>query len=240
MRIRLSLVAWSFAVACILVAANSADAYYSPRQGRWLSRDPIGEKGGANLYAFNRNAPPNGYDALGKECCLWIDYDKTIDDPGAHVPRDKAEREGRPTPTQLCSRDECCGGSKCAIGRHCKARILSSNPFAPQPYLGLWGKRWDPGRRKCTTTRVCEGTLFSTISTWNIFGSLESQRDSKLAEMAKHTECSKHVMIDDNMTFLNAPAEIDMVDGTVAPFSWKHPREWRSAVEACCGCAKNQ
>lgn len=240
MQVRRLFGATLFIVQAVLFAANSADAYYSPRQGRWLSRDPIGEKGGANLYAFNRNTPPNGYDALGKECCLWIDYDKTIDDPGAQVPKGNGERDGRPTPAQLCSSDKCCGGSDCAIGPKCRARILSSNPFAPQPYLGLWGKKWDPGQRKCTTTRVCEGVLFSTISTWNIFGDLESQRDAKLREMAKHTECDRHVMIDDNETFADAPAFIQMVDGSAAPLSWKRPSDWKSAVESCCGCAKKQ
>ncbi|GEM_PF-3535358 len=221
------------AALAVLLVTDCASAYYSPRQGRWLSRDPIGEKGGANLYAFNRNTPPNGYDALGKECCLWIDYDKTIDDPGAHVPRDKAEREGRPTPTQLCSRDECCGGSKCAIGRHCKARILSSNPFAPQPYLGLWGKRWDPGRRKCTTTRVCEGTLFSTISTWNIFGNAASQRDAKIEEMAKHTECDQHVIIDDNNAFPEGQSVYSIPSGGMLVVTRRPPKEWCRAVEEC-------
>ena len=36
---------------------------YDPKAGRWPSRDPIGEKGGANLYAFVKN------DGIG-----WIDY----------------------------------------------------------------------------------------------------------------------------------------------------------------------
>jgi RHS repeat-associated protein len=39
--------------------------YYSPTLGRFLSRDPIEEAGGVNLYAFVRNAPPNAVDALG-------------------------------------------------------------------------------------------------------------------------------------------------------------------------------
>lgn len=32
--------------------------YYVPETGRWLSRDPIGERGGLNLYVFVKN---NGY-----------------------------------------------------------------------------------------------------------------------------------------------------------------------------------
>ncbi len=38
---------------------------YSPRLGRWLSRDPIGEAGGRNLYGFAGNDPVNRQDVLG-------------------------------------------------------------------------------------------------------------------------------------------------------------------------------
>jgi RHS repeat-associated protein len=31
--------------------------FYNPAMGRWLSRDPIGERGGENLYEFVRNRP---------------------------------------------------------------------------------------------------------------------------------------------------------------------------------------
>jgi RHS repeat-associated protein len=39
--------------------------YYDPRLGRWLSRDPIGEEGGLNLYAYCGNDPVNRHDPLG-------------------------------------------------------------------------------------------------------------------------------------------------------------------------------
>ncbi len=38
---------------------------YVPGSGRWLNRDPIGERGGVNLYAYVGNNPLNYYDALG-------------------------------------------------------------------------------------------------------------------------------------------------------------------------------
>ncbi|MGQ9652424.1 MAG: RHS repeat-associated core domain-containing protein, partial [Phycisphaerae bacterium] len=40
--------------------------YYSPRLGRWLSRDPIEERGGAHLYSFVANCPVTGLDPLGQ------------------------------------------------------------------------------------------------------------------------------------------------------------------------------
>jgi RHS repeat-associated protein len=46
--------------------------YYNPSIGRWLSRDPIEEKGGMNLYGFVNNKVPNYVDALG-----YLDVDIT-------------------------------------------------------------------------------------------------------------------------------------------------------------------
>ena len=39
--------------------------YYSPELGRWLSSDPIREKGGVNLYAMVGNAPTTSWDWRG-------------------------------------------------------------------------------------------------------------------------------------------------------------------------------
>ena len=39
--------------------------YYNPGMGRWLSRDPIGERGGYNLYGMVGNDLLNGVDILG-------------------------------------------------------------------------------------------------------------------------------------------------------------------------------
>lgn len=39
--------------------------YYSSEMGRWLNRDPIGERGGINLYGMVNNEPVNRWDYLG-------------------------------------------------------------------------------------------------------------------------------------------------------------------------------
>ncbi len=41
---------------------------YDPMSGRWLSRDPIGEAGGENLYGFVGNDPVNRVDLWGLAC----------------------------------------------------------------------------------------------------------------------------------------------------------------------------
>jgi RHS repeat-associated protein len=41
--------------------------YYTPETGRWLSRDPIGEAGGMNLYGFCANDSANLIDPLGQD-----------------------------------------------------------------------------------------------------------------------------------------------------------------------------
>jgi RHS repeat-associated protein len=54
------------------VETRSGVAYYGfrhyfPELGRWPSRDPIGERGGVNLFGFNYNSPTNDIDVLGRE-----------------------------------------------------------------------------------------------------------------------------------------------------------------------------
>ena len=48
--------------------------YYSPELGRWLSKDPIGEKGGWNLYLMCRNNVVNVWDERGQiaDWVVWI------------------------------------------------------------------------------------------------------------------------------------------------------------------------
>jgi len=49
--------------------------YYDPSAGRWVSRDPVGDAGGPNLYAFAHNNPNKLTDYLGADPQLFYDPD---------------------------------------------------------------------------------------------------------------------------------------------------------------------
>jgi len=46
--------------------------YYSAEIGRWISRDPIGERGGINIYGFAGNVPTVNIDPLGLDWGIRI------------------------------------------------------------------------------------------------------------------------------------------------------------------------
>lgn len=52
-----------------LLVGQEAAAFYNPSTGRWLSRDPVQERGGANLYASVENRPVSANDFLGLVIC---------------------------------------------------------------------------------------------------------------------------------------------------------------------------
>lgn len=56
--------------------------YYSPELGRWLSRDPIEEEGGVNLYYICYNDLLDAYDLLGNEVVSYPGRNKNPDPRG--------------------------------------------------------------------------------------------------------------------------------------------------------------
>lgn len=57
----------SLLLTVFILAANSLYGFYDPSTGRFLSRDPSGESGGLNLYAYCNNDPVNNIEYLGLE-----------------------------------------------------------------------------------------------------------------------------------------------------------------------------
>jgi RHS repeat-associated protein len=58
--------------------SNYGYRFYVPSLGRWINRDPIGERGGWNQYRFVSNKPVNRNDQLG-----LIDVDESLPDPAS-------------------------------------------------------------------------------------------------------------------------------------------------------------
>jgi RHS repeat-associated protein len=63
--------------------------YFDPQLGRWLSRDPIGERGGINLYEFAYNNPYRWIDILGREPLPTLGIEIQMDNT---VPRESNMR----------------------------------------------------------------------------------------------------------------------------------------------------
>ena len=74
--------------------------YYVPETGRWLSRDPIGERGGLNVYGFVRNEVINSYDLLGMAPCS--DYAKSRSGSTASGMEGRTTRQGSPPSSNGC------------------------------------------------------------------------------------------------------------------------------------------
>jgi hypothetical protein len=52
----------------LFCAPHLASAYYDPGAQRWINRDPIGERGGLNVYRFLRSDPMRNLDPWGLSC----------------------------------------------------------------------------------------------------------------------------------------------------------------------------
>jgi RHS repeat-associated protein len=66
--------------------------YYDSVTGRWPSRDPIGERGGVNLYGFVGNDSLSHTDMLGLEFEDWTGTVDSLESFGAH--RDTLNEDG--------------------------------------------------------------------------------------------------------------------------------------------------
>jgi len=63
---------------------------YQPSTGRWLSRDPIGERGGVNLAAFVQNSATSEIDSLGLSVLV---LDQADDSSSFNQTKEVHERE---------------------------------------------------------------------------------------------------------------------------------------------------
>ncbi len=69
------------ATALIFFATLNVQAFYNPTVGHWLSRDPIQERGGQNLYGFANNQPINKLDKNGLLIPQIVSFLQLMPDP---------------------------------------------------------------------------------------------------------------------------------------------------------------
>ena len=94
--------------------------YYDPRNGRWLSRDPLAETGGLNLYVAMRNAAPRTVDILGLDPALF--------DPSGRPPGDANRRHVASWKAEPCKQP--CGGFRQVVTRYIqRVTNAKSGPF---------------------------------------------------------------------------------------------------------------
>ncbi len=89
----------------VALVSASTQAFYSPEQGRWLSRDPIEEEGGANQYGFVANTPVNAFDYLGLSFSTRREAGKPFAPSFSQIEAFSASMEVRP--------DSKCGQNGC-------------------------------------------------------------------------------------------------------------------------------
>ena len=107
---------------------NYGFRFYNPSLGRWLSRDPIGEKGGLNLYGFCYNNALSWYDVLGRDAASDF-LDKV--DPGRDKTDDGAKRA-------MMDERGCIGGAAAGCGQSQKGLTEKSECWSTEEAAKAW------------------------------------------------------------------------------------------------------
>lgn len=98
-----------------VMLVQTAQAFYNPSTGRWLSRDPIEEKGGRNIYCFVNNTTTLTFDTDGRQLfpgicsCGSVALPRHVctqrpDDDGDEFDADAAPELPLSAPWKICCR----------------------------------------------------------------------------------------------------------------------------------------
>ena len=103
-------------LAFVLLFVDFARAGYDPTIGRWLSRDPIEERGGINLYGYVGNNPVNLIDPDGRHPVLAIPIIIGLfaTTENAHAPANAADQNVPPPGIALAAQAMFPPGAACA------------------------------------------------------------------------------------------------------------------------------
>jgi hypothetical protein len=102
---------------------NYGFRYYNPVSQRWLNRDPIGERGGINLYRFTRNNPVKYIDKYG-HYSIGAGYGCLYEQKGPS-PCEKAQQEAKSMMGAIVNDKRAHCISSCQIAKACGPRTAS-------------------------------------------------------------------------------------------------------------------
>lgn len=125
-----------------LLKANVASAFLDSNLGRWINRDPIGERGGLNLYRYANNNPVNEIDPLG--LTVYVYYHPAFPSAFPNDPFNHTAIVLRPdNPSQFANNPlfSATGGQQGTLGGQ---PDYGSSPFW-DPFGDLVGKKNYPG-----------------------------------------------------------------------------------------------
>jgi hypothetical protein len=71
-------------VILMLTMSGTGWCFYNPAMGRWVNRDPLGERGGLNLVAFVRNSPQTSVDPRGEGIYNIAEHARVVSEAGGN------------------------------------------------------------------------------------------------------------------------------------------------------------
>jgi RHS repeat-associated protein len=124
---------------------NYGYRYYHPELGRWISRDPIGEEGGLNLYGFLGNRPGQSHDVLGLDdgCTGEISFGhwRSSSKTGINTDYERRKAEQEDNDPSLNPPLTCfvgCGANKLNQGANESGFGIKDYPRNNSPTDGVW------------------------------------------------------------------------------------------------------
>ena len=132
--------------------------YYSATLGRWINRDPIGDLGGANVYAYVGNNPTNRTDYLGMMLAECRPGEPCHDEGSSSGPPPQEENDRKPCPKKpdlyqhaqpdkanpLGPDEDCLKSLAAAMSDPVNQQLLASLPAGCRPNPRCGGKSEPP------------------------------------------------------------------------------------------------